>query len=80
MTMETIFDFMEPFENFLIILNRYGIGTADVKYFAAYREYLRQRATGATYYACVETVSERFGIVVGTLRTKIKLFSKRLEK
>ena len=78
--METIFDFMEPFEKFLIILNRYGVSTADVKYFAAYREYLEMRSEGATYYASIETISERHGIAIGTMRTKIKTFSQRLEK
>ena len=78
--METIFDYVEPFGKFLMILNRYGISTADVRFFSAYREDLQLREQNCTYYAALETVSERHGIPVGTLRTKVRLFSKRLEK
>lgn len=78
--MDTIFDFIEPFEKFLIILNHHGIKISDVRYFAAYREYLRMRLEGMTYYASLETVSERYGIPVGTLRRVFKRFSQRLKK
>lgn len=80
MTMDTIFDFMDPFEDFLIILNRHGIKISDVRYFAAYREYLQMRSEGMTYYASLETVGERYCIPVGTLRRIFKRFSQRLKK
>lgn len=76
--METVFNYIEPFEKFLTILNRHGISIADVKYFNAYREFLQLRGEGHTYYASLETVSEHCGIPVGTLRTKFKTFSGRL--
>ena len=76
--METIFDFIEPFGKFLTILNRYGITPGDVKYFEAYREFLKLRGEGHTYYASLETVSERHGLPIGTLRGKFKIFSTRL--
>ena len=76
--MDSVFDYIEPFEKFLTILNRYGISTSDAKYFCAYREFVRMRADGHTYYASLETVSERYGLPVGTLRTKFKTFSRRL--
>ena len=79
MTMETVFDFIEPFENFLTIVNGYGITAADARYFQAYREYLRLRSEGMTYYASLETVSERYGVAVGTMRTKVRIFSSRLK-
>ena len=78
--METIFDFVEPFEKFLIILNRYGINISDVRYFAAYREYLALRSDGMTYYASLETISESCGLPVGTLRRVFKKFSQRPRK
>ena len=77
--METIFDFIDPFENFLLILSRQHINTADVKYFAAYRDYLQLRSEGYTYYASIEMVSERHGFAIGTLRTKFKVFSQRIK-
>lgn len=78
--MDTIFDFVEPFENFFIILNQYNINPDDVKYFTAYREYLRMRDEGATYYACLDEIHDRFGWPVGTMRKKIEIFSQRLKK
>ena len=78
--MDTIFDFIEPFEKILIILNRHGIKISDVRYFAAYREYLLMRSGGMTYYASLETVGKRYGIPVGTLRRIFKRFSQRLKK
>lgn len=78
--MDTMFDYIELFENFLTILNRLGVKTSDVKYFAAYREFLKLRQEGRTYYASLETISDRHGIAIGTMRTKFKLFSKRLTK
>lgn len=78
--MDTIFDYIEPFEDFLTILNRLGVNASDVKYFASYREFLKLRQEGHTYYASLETISERHGIAIGTMRTKFKLFSKRLTK
>ena len=78
--MDTIFDFMDPFEDFLIILNRNGFNLNDVKYFPAYREYLRLRSEGDTYHGSIDTVCEQFGLKKGTMRNKIRDFSKRLKK
>ena len=78
--MDTIFDFMCTFEDFLTILNRHGIRMSDVRYFPAYRDYLRMRSEGMTYYAAVETASERHGMPVGTLRRIFRRFSQRITK
>lgn len=79
--MDTIFDFVEPFRDFLTILNRNGIRTADWRYFEAYGEFLRLRTeTRRTYYDCIEEVAARYGIPVGTMRKKVKTFSSRLRK
>ena len=78
--MDTIFDFMEPFEDFLIILNRHRVNISDVKYFPAYREHLRMLSEGKTYYASLEMIKEKYGWPVGTMRKKIETFSQRLKK
>ena len=78
--MDTIFDFMDPFEDFLIILNRHDINISDVRYFPAYREYLRLRSEGGTYHGSIDTVCEQFSMKKGTMRNKIRDFSKRLKK
>lgn len=78
--MDTIFDFMEPFEKFLIILNRHRVNISDVRYFAAYREYDRLRSEGGTYHGSIDTVCEQFGLKKGTMRKKIETFSQRLKK
>ena len=78
--METIFDYIEPFENILTILNRYGIHLSDIKYFPAYREFLRMQAEGKTYYASLEDIEEKYGWPIGTMRKKVKDFSQRLKK
>lgn len=78
--MDTVFDFIGPFRDFLILLNRSGIETGDVRYFPAYQDFLDMRAEGHTYYASLETVAERYGMPVGTLRRKFRKFGSRLTK
>ena len=80
-TMDTIFDYIEPFENFLILLRRNKVSVGDVKYFQAYREYLQRRFVDKDlYYNCVDELSKKYGLKPGTLRTKIKLFSSEFKK
>lgn len=76
--METVFDYIEPFEKFLIILNRYGISPSDVVYFQAYREFLEMRSRNDLYWVSLDTLAERYGLSIGTMRRKFKKFSERL--
>lgn len=78
--MDTIFDLLSPFEDFLTILNTHSVSVGDVKYFPAYREYLRMRSEGMTYYAALEDIRDRFGWPLSTMRKKIETFSKKLKK
>lgn len=78
--MDTVFDFIGPFRDFLILLNRNGIETGDAMYFEAYRDFLGMRSEGHTYYASLETVAGRYGLPVGTLRRKFRKFGQRLTK
>ena len=79
--MDTVFDYIEPFEDFLTLLRNNKVSVNDVKYFAAYREYLHRRFVEKDlYYNCIEELSEKFGLKPGTFRTKIKLFSSRFKK
>ena len=80
-TMDTIFDYIEPFENFLILLRRNKVSVGDVKYFQAYREYHHRRFVDKDlYYNCVDELSKKYGLKPGTFRTKIKLFSSEFKK
>ena len=78
--METIFDYIEPLEKILTILNHYDFNIDDVKYIPAYREFLRMRSEGMTYYASLDEIRDRFGWKVGTMRKKVEMFSKRLKR
>lgn len=79
--MDTIFDYIEFFEDFFALLKRNNVSVGDVKYFPAYREYLYRRFVEKDlYYNCVEELSEKYGLRPGTFRTKIRLFSSRLKK
>lgn len=77
--MDNIFDFIKPLEQILIILNRNGISVSDVKYFLPYTEFLQMRNDGFPYYDSLHTLAEKYGLKVGTMRTKFKLFSSRLK-
>jgi hypothetical protein len=80
-SMDTIFDHIEPFEDFLTLLARNKVSVGDVKYFPAYREYLHRRFVDKDlYYNCVDELSEKYGLRPGTFRTKIRLFSEEFKK
>lgn len=78
--MDTIFEYIELFEDFFAFLKRNNISVNDVKYFPAYREFVHRRLVEKDlYYNCVEELSEKYGLKPGTFRTKIKLFSSKLK-
>ena len=78
--MDTIFDYIEPFEKFLMILNSNSIATDDFKYIPMYRQYLVLRyVEKRKYYDCIETLAAQFGYTNATVRRKIKKFSQRLK-
>jgi hypothetical protein len=76
--METIFEYIEPFEKFLIILNRNGISIHDVVYFQAYREFLEMRSRDVLYWVCLDTLAGKYSLSIGTMRRKFRKFSERL--
>lgn len=79
--MDTIFDFIEPLEKILIILNLNRVSPKDAMYIPIYAEYLLMcEDRKSTYHGRIKTLSEKYGIPKGTLRRKIDLFSKRLKK
>ena len=79
--MDTIFDYIELFEDFLTLLKSNKVAVGDVKYFPAYREYLQRRFVEKDlYYNCIEELSEKYGLKPGTFRTKVRLFSSKLKK
>ena len=80
-TMDTIFDHIELFEDFLAVLGRNKVSIGDVRYFQAYREYLQRRYVEKDlYYNCVDELSEKYSLKPGTFRTKIRLFSSEFKK
>lgn len=79
--MDTIFDHIELFEDFLAVLGRNKVSIGDVRYFQAYREYLQRRYVEKDlYYNCVDELSEKYSLKPGTFRTKIRLFSSEFKK
>ena len=77
--MDNIFDFIKPLEQILIILNRNGISVGDVKYILPYSEFLQMRNDRIPYYDCLQMLKEKYGLKIGTMRTKFKKFSSRLK-
>ena len=77
--METIYQLIEPFGKFLMLLSRNGISTRDFKYIEPYREYLRMcEDQRFSYHGRIGMLSEKYGISEGTLRRKFALFSRKL--
>jgi hypothetical protein len=78
--MDTVFDYIEPFEKFLIILKRCGIETGDAAYIPMYRDYLEMRfGQRRKYHDCVDELCGRYSLTRSTVRRKIKKLSKRLQ-
>lgn len=78
--MDTIFDYIEPFEKFLMILNAHSIATSDFRYIPMYRQYLVLRyVEKRKYYDCIDTLAAQYGYTSATVRRKVKKFSQRLK-
>lgn len=77
--MDTIYDYIEPFEKFLMILKRCGVETGDAAYIPMYRDYLEMRhVEKRKYHDCVDELCLRYSLKRSTVRRKIKKLSSRL--
>ena len=76
--METIYELIEPFEKFLMLLAKNGISVNDYRFIEPYRDYLLMcEDRRFNYHGRIGMLSKKYGISEGTLRRKFALFSKR---
>lgn len=78
--MGSLYDFVEPLERILEILQKNGFSPRDVIYIRPYREFIEMRSHRDLYYNCLDELAARYGLSVGTMRKKFKLLSQRLQK